>query len=392
VTSLPPYSPAVPAGLDPGARLPTPRRPRVFAVLVWLLVITVMLACGLLALLAISEATGALGFLTGLVLAAIPVFPVVAAFLWLDRYEAEPPSLLAFAFAWGAGVAALGALVINTASVQAIRAAGGDPSRAALGVAPLVEETLKGLVILLIFLMRRREFDGVVDGIVYAGMVGVGFAFMENTLYLGRAMAEGGTGATVLVFVVRCIVSPFAHPLFTAATGIGIGLAARSNKKWLWVVGPLAGWFVAVLLHSAWNLSAMSGLAGFVVAYAVFQLPIFVAFVALALLARRREGRLIATHLHVYGTTGWLSPQEVAMLSSLSARRDARGWAGRTGGKAGSQAMRDFQEMGSELAFLRERMVRGTAPEDARTLESAMLARMSGLRAAFVPRWVTATA
>ena len=73
------------------------------------------------------------------------------------------------------------------------------------------------------------------------------------------------------------------------------------------------------------------------------------------------------------------------MLASLPARRDARGWAQRVGGTGAKRAMRDFQEMASELAFLRERMTRGTAPDDARTQEYAMLAALSALRAGFLP-------
>ena len=135
------------------------------------------------------------------------------------------------------------------------------------------------------------------------------------------------------------------------------------------------------------QLSATSGLAGFVSAYVIVQLPVFLALAALAVMARQREGRLIRRHLAVYGSTGWLTQREVAMLSSLPARRDARGWAQRTGGPDAARAMRDFQEMASELAFLRERMSRGTAPEDARMQEYAMLGAMSALRARFVPQW-----
>src|SRR4051812_137186 len=99
--------------------------------MLWMAVVVVLMASGLLTLLAITRETGALGLVTGAVLAAVPVFPVVATFLWLDRYEAEPTSLLALAFAWGAGVATFGALVINTASLAAIRSAGGDVSTTA---------------------------------------------------------------------------------------------------------------------------------------------------------------------------------------------------------------------------------------------------------------------
>ena len=360
--------------------------------MVWIAVVVVLVGSSLFTLLAITRETGALGLITGAVLAAIPVFPVVATFLWLDRYEAEPTSLLVLAFAWGAGFATFGALVINTASMVAIKAAGGDVTTTAVFVAPFVEEAFKGGAIVLILVLRRREFDGVVDGIVYAGMSGIGFAFVENVLYLGRTLGTHGSGGTVFVFLLRCVVSPFAHPLFTASTGIGIGIAVRSRKPMVKVGAPILGYLGAVLLHGAWNLSAASGLAGFATAYALLQMPVFIGFAALAIIARRREGSLVARHLAVYGTTGWLTQAEVAMLASLPARRDARNWAARTGGHAARQAMRHFQEIGSELAFLRERMARGTAAPDSATQEYAMLATLSSLRAQFLPQWSATSA
>lgn len=379
----------VPAGPGAGYPSPLPRRPRVLTVLLWAALGVFLGGCGAETFAVIAGETGLAGLVAGILLSAVPVFPVIAVFLWLDRYEAEPASLLAFAFAWGAAVATFGALVINTASVHEIEKAGGDPTIAAVAVAPLVEESLKGLAILLILLTRRREFDGVVDGIVYAGLVGVGFAFVENVLYLGRAL-EGGGRAIVLVFVLRCVVSPFAHPLFTAATGVGVGIAARSTRRPVRLIMPVLGWCGAVVLHGAWNLSASSGLRGFVSGYVAVQLPLFAAVAILAVLARRREGRLIGRHLAVYCSTGWLSRDEVGMLVSLRARRDAKSWARRTGGRDARRAMRDFQELGSELAFLRERMVRGTAAQDAREQEHSILAAMSALRGWFLPGWATA--
>ena len=204
-------------------------------------------------------------------------------------------------------MAGFGALVVNTASLQAIHEAGGDPTAAVLVVAPVVEEALKGSAVLLVLLVRRREFDGVVDGLVYAGLAGAGFAFVENVLYLGRGFSSGGGGALATVFVVRCVVSPFAHPLFTAATGVGLGLAVRSRRLSVTILAPVAGFAVAVALHAAWNLSALSGLSGFLGLFVAVQVPIFAGCVALAVLARRREGRIIARHLGVYVRTGWLT-------------------------------------------------------------------------------------
>jgi RsiW-degrading membrane proteinase PrsW (M82 family) len=387
VSEFQPYRAVAPPGLPPERALPAPARPRLRVVLAWAALVVVTGGCAMLSVATITSVTGALGAVTGTLLAAIPVFPVVAAFAWLDRYEAEPASLLAFAFAGGAGVASFGALVVNTASLQAIRDAGGDPSTTVLVVAPLTEEALKGAAVLLVLLLRRREFDGVVDGLVYAGFAGVGFAFVENVLYLGRGFATGGGRELATVFVVRCVVSPFAHPLFTAATGVGLGLAARSRRPLVRVAAPLVGFAVAVALHAAWNLSALGGLSGFLGEYVAVQVPIFACCVGLAVLARRREGRLIERHLEPYARTGWLTRSEVEMLASLAARRDARSWAQRTGGVSARTAMRDFQDYGSELAFLRERMARGTAPPDASEQELALLAGLSDRRAAFLPSW-----
>jgi RsiW-degrading membrane proteinase PrsW (M82 family) len=380
-----PYRAPLPAGLPPGHPLPRPRRPQILTVLAVAGLGVLLAGTSLLTILAITSETGLLGLASGALLAAIPVFPVVATFLWLDRYESEPGSMLALAFAWGAGVATFAALVVNTASLEAIRSAGGDIETTAVFVAPVVEETMKGLAVVVVLLLRRREFDGVIDGIVYAGMAGIGFAYVENVLYLGRTLADDGSGGTIAVFILRCIVSPFAHPLFTAAIGIGIGVAVRARNPAVRVLAPIAGWCVAVFLHGLWNSSAASGLAGFVSAYVVLQVPVFVAFAVLAVLARRREGHLIGQHLAIYGSTGWLTQREVGMLASLPARRDARAWAKRVGGADAGRAMRDFQELASELAFLRERMTRGTAPPDAPTQELATLAAMAQLRTRFLP-------
>jgi RsiW-degrading membrane proteinase PrsW (M82 family) len=385
VSDFRPYRPTVPPGLPPSYPVPRPARPRALAVLGWTAFGVVAVGCGLFTLLLITVETGPLGLATGTVLAAIPVLPVIVVYLWLDRYEAEPTSLLVFAFAWGAAVATFGALVINTASTVVIRSAGGDPMNTSFLVTPFAEEGFKGLAVLLVLLLRRREFDGIVDGLVYSGLVGIGFAFVENILYLGRTLGELGPGSLAGVFVVRCVVSPFAHPLFTSAIGVGLGMAARTRKPIVRLLAPIAGYSVAVVLHGAWNLSASTGLIGFVAVYVVVQLPIFVGFVVLAVMARRREGRLISRYLSEYANTGWLAPTEAGMLASLTARRDARGWARRIGGCAAQRAMRDFQELATELAFLRERMVRGTAPDDARCQEYAMLAAMSRLRGEFLP-------
>jgi RsiW-degrading membrane proteinase PrsW (M82 family) len=306
----------------------------------------------------------------------------VPALLWLDRFEAEPTALLLFAFGWGAAVATLIAILVNSTSIALLKASGGSVTVGAVVVAPIVEETCKGLAVLLVFLYRRGEFDGVVDGIVYAGMAGIGFAFTENVLYLGRALADSGVDGLAATFVLRCIFGPFAHPLFTMATGVGFGIAVTSRRKVLRYGAPVAGWLVAVTLHGLWNLSAVAGLRGFVSAYVLLQVPIFLAALGFALWSRRREGRLIGQHLVVYAETGWLTPAEVEMLASMPRRRRARAAARASGGPAAAHAMRGFQDSACELALLRERMTRAAAGPRAHETERTLLGQIAADRRA----------
>ncbi len=357
-----------------------PARPGAGRAVLWVGIVFVLVLSGLITLVVIGLSTGPVGALVGLVLALLPVYPVAATLLWLDRLENEPRSLLWFAALWGATAAVVISLVL---SIGTMVVTGASEATSTVVVAPVVEEIAKGLAVLGVLLIRRREFDGVVDGIVYAGLAGLGFAFAENILYLGSAFLDGGIQSAIGTFVGRGVMGPFAHPMFTAAFGIGVGLAVRTTNPLGRVGLPLAGLFVAMGLHALWNALALS--ASFLLGYAVIQVPIFAAFVAFAVLARRREERLIARHLQTYVASGWLTPAELTMLSTSSSRRQARDWAGRTAGPVGTRAMRDFQALGSELAFLRERMHHHAAPADAQETELDLLRTMWQLRSGFLP-------
>ena len=351
--------------------------------------VLLMGASGLLVLGTVTSDTGVVGFLIGLSLAALPLPVVLAAFRWLDRYEPEPRGLLLFAFFWGATVAALAAAVLNTASVVAsARTSGGSGmDTTAVLVAPWVEEAAKGAAIVLVLWFRRREFDGVVDGIVLAGLTGVGFAFTENVLYFGRAFLAGqeqnltsGFFAAGFTFVLRGVLSPFAHPLFTAMTGIGLGIAATTPRKGLRVVAPLAGYLLAVALHASWNLASLSGLHGFFTGYLLLMVPAFVLTAAVATWSRRREGATVAARLPAYASAGWLDLEDVPVLASLTRRRQAVEWARARYGEGGARAMRDFQDAATELAFLRDRLERGVEVPDFVTRERALLGQVTRTR------------
>lgn len=323
-------------------------------------------------------------------LAMVPLIGVMLAVLWIDRWEREPWQALAVAFGWGASVSVLVALVLNTGAQMVLYAVGGSEQSTALYgaavVAPIVEESIKALGVLLIFLVWRRSFDGPVDGLVYAATVAAGFAFVENILYFGTTMAEtAGTGsggsAVATVFMLRAVMSPFAHLLFTACTGLALGLAARARSRNAWLLAFPLGLLVAMILHALWNGSAMMNSdSGFFVVYGLFQVPLFLGTIALAFWLRRQESTLVRTRLGEYAASGWFAAPEVTMLSSLRERRLARAWAAQRGGGAGKKAMKAFQLASTRLAYQRHRIL--TQRVDHRTIvdEGVLLGEVNAAR------------
>jgi RsiW-degrading membrane proteinase PrsW (M82 family) len=364
---------------------------RIFFSVVGLLVLA---ACALTILILIGINTGRTGFLLGAVLATLPVPLLVAAFRWLDKYEPEPPRYLVFAFVWGGAVATLVAITLNTVGTAVFFT---RPGEAGIGweavfLAPPVEEAAKGAVVLVLAL--RRRIDGIVDGIVFAGLCGVGFAFTENILYYGRAYAEGteelGTGGGVAIaiftFVLRGIASPFAHPLFTLPIGIAIGIAVQRRSTLAKIVLPLLGYAVAVTLHALWNGSALRGLGTFALGYVAIMLPAMAAAIGLAIWFRRREGRVLNRRLPAFAEAGWIAPHEVALLSSLRLRQLGLDLATHFGGKEARRATRAYQEHVVGLGYLRERLARGRRVEADLVTQGGMLGALFALRSrAIVP-------
>ncbi len=378
--------------VDPWGSVPNPtRRPMLRSLLTIGVAGTVFLLF-LWALLAVlGQQLDTQVLVISVLMAVIPLFVVVPTFLWVDRFEAEPARYLLFAFLWGALVSVVVAFVLNTAAMLVLlRANWVDPMHTgAVYLAPVIEETLKGLGILLVFLARRREFDGIIDGVVYAGLIGAGFAFSENVLYLGTAYTQFGNEGLTATFILRGLMSPFAHSLFTACTGVGIGIAVSSRRPAARATAIIIGWVCAMMLHGVWNFAAVAGQQGFFEAYVGFQVPLFLAFVGFLFWLRRREGRLIGQYLSAYADAGWLTYAEVSMLSHLAARRSARDWARSQGGRAAKRSMAAFQDTASELALLRSRIVHGTAEKDAAQREMVLLSALTAYRKAFVGSPVT---
>lgn len=330
----------------------------VFAVFASLVAILALL----IVLLLISVETGPLPFLAGLIFATLPVPIYILLILWLDRFESEPLWLLAVAFIWGATVGVFVALIANTAGAIAVAiTAGADLAEPAAAVifAPVFEESVKGFILFVIFFWKKDEFDGILDGIVYAGMVGLGFAMTENIQYYGKAALEGGIQGSLILFILRGAIAPFSHPLFTSMTGIGLGWARQSNSKFVKVVMPVVGLGLAMTLHATWNFTAIVSGALWILTYIFVMVPVFVAALIVVIFALRREGRIVRDHLLSDFQRGMFSEQEYKRLCSVPGRMGASYRAFRHGGYGVWRARMQYNQAASELAFHRHRVARG---------------------------------
>ncbi|MBI3163382.1 MAG: PrsW family intramembrane metalloprotease [Anaerolineales bacterium] len=250
-------------------------------------------------------------------LAAIPMAFIPAFFFswfiyWLDRYEKEPRWLLLATFFWGGFVAIIGTLIIatvfeigfsivlNDAALENI--AGGSIT------APIVEEFMKGLAVMIVFFLFRKEFDSILDGIIYGGIAGLGFAATENVFYFLSQYSDAGWGGMFTNFALRVGVFAWGHPFYTAFTGLGFAVARTNRNTLIKFAAPVIGYILAVLAHSFHNTSLVfvSGLGSFalVVLLEWAGWLIFLGFIAWLI---RHEQGLLKKHLREEVASGLIS-------------------------------------------------------------------------------------
>jgi RsiW-degrading membrane proteinase PrsW (M82 family) len=278
---------------------------------------------------------------TAMGIGAVCALPPLLLYLWIprfiDRFDPEPWWALALVLGWGA-IAAVGiAGTINTlVELGAIEIGGKDFAEVAGACfsAPIFEEGMKGMAVFGVFFFLRREFDGVVDGVIYATFVALGFAAVENILYYTNAVkADPNGNILAATFVLRGVLSPWGHPLYTSMTGLGFGISRETTKPWLRWMAPIFGYCGAMFLHCMWNTAAT--ISGFLT---ILMLPLWFLFVAaflgILIWLVVRKGRIIRMHLQDEVLLGTLTPWELEMACSawggLRARMGYGGKAGRT--------------------------------------------------------------
>jgi protease PrsW len=320
-------------------------------------------------------------FVLAVVLVSMCVFFYFLLIKGVDRYEPEPWWLLTVCFLWGATGAIVFSVIFGGIGNFVLTSVVG-PSALAKGlsatlVAPWVEESFKGLFLLVVWgasALWLRELDGPLDGLIYGGVIGLGFTLTEDVLYIMSATAKAGAVGFGATFVLRTIFGGLGHATFTAMTGLGVGIAAESNSKLVKIAAPIGGWLAAVALHSLHNfLVSFFGMAGVLVKFLVFGIFVILFFVLLYVLAFRDRnivrrylsdevGSLLASNELSRTTSGWmLAPFGVFFLLS--------------GSPGGYWGARKKQLALVDLSFLKHRQHRGDS-------SAALVQKAQALRAA----------
>jgi RsiW-degrading membrane proteinase PrsW (M82 family) len=324
--------------------------------------------------------------------AAVTAVPLSLLFLWADRFRRQRVWVWLMTIGWGACVATFISAQVNTWAASQLSIAGdGDPAtgaRAAIFVAPFVEEAAKGTVLFWLAILMRYQWVSRLSGIVLAGLSGAAFAFVENILYYGRAYRYAARTfgqvppleALQELFVLRGLLTFFGHPLFTAMTGIGLAVALRSKSKVVRVVAPLAGFCAAAFLHMAFNTTAsLTSGTPLLMVYLLVALPLVVGLIIFVVRQLRREGRLISERLSDYVRVGWLPPEDPPALSRLRTRTKAI-WHALFLGPQVLLATVRMQRAVTELAYLRDAMARGLVDQAGLRREKVLLAQVRTLR------------
>jgi RsiW-degrading membrane proteinase PrsW (M82 family) len=290
---------------------------------------------------------------TGLILAVsaavVPSLVYIGVLYWVDRYEKEPKRLLATAFLWGAIPAVLMALavelffslppdLIGPKALEALR----------LGlVAPLLQEALKGLVVLFIAWRYRREFDNVLDGLIYGALAGFGFAMTGNLLsYVGSFLLWGFPGLSGTA-IIEGVVYGMDSALYSAIFGAGLGLGRLAQKRWRRWAFPVGGFVLAAAVHALHGVLAYNllGLNAVTVVSTLVGVTLIVIVVVWSL---KRQQRCLRAELK------GLVPQEVyQVMVTPGARARAQWQALRRDGVGGWWRARRLHQLCAEMAFKR---------------------------------------
>lgn len=353
------------------------------------LVLLVTLAIGFFSFVLAGQASPVLWPVYAFI-ALLSLLVIIGVIVLADRWDPQPLPLLLIALFWGAAIATTIAYVVNSVMAEVLYALTGDGESAmfatATFVAPLVEETSKGLGLVVLLLVARKRFNGPLDGLVYGALLGGGFAFVENIGYYLRVPEAGGTITdSIIIVLIRGVIGIFGHAIYTSLTGVVMGLVVRKWGTVPALVSFLVATWPGMFLHACWNggTSIAQVSLGFAGLLLMLALEFVVSGLWLGLMGMLvwDESRLTRTRLGDYANRGWLTHQEVDMLATWKGRREGRRWARSIGAPT---IMRTFIRESAELASNRQRLLADGASPKAVLEERRLLDRLTSNRQALL--------
>ncbi len=270
------------------------------------------------------------GIVLSILFGFVPMLAFAYVVYWVDRYEKEPVALLGGVFLWGAIIAAGAAFIANSFVGLGIYMFTGSQAFTELStastIAPVIEESLKGMACLLVFLFFRHEFDSILDGIVYAAITAIGFAATENVYYIYTyGFQQDGLNGILYMFFVRVILVGWQHPFYTAFTGIGLAVSRLSRYSSIKIIAPLLGWAIAITTHSLHNTisTLFQGLQSLVIGI-IFDWSGWIAMIIFVIWALYREQKWIIMQLRDEVTNGVITPTQYQIACSARAQTSTR--------------------------------------------------------------------
>ncbi len=251
----------------------------------------------------------------------------VTLFLWLDRYRLQRPLTWVLTFLWGACASTWISVKVNTWAgemMQTTQAGADDGVRPAVFVAPFIEEASKATVLFLLVIFYRTRIVSRINMVSLAGLSAVGFAFVENIIYYGRAIVyvsntievTDPTATVKELILLRGLYTSFGHPLFTMMTGLGLAVALGARSKWVRVTAPLGGFLLAAGGHMLFNGIASTRpveelkTPWYLALGVVISLALYLVFSVVG------EARLIRQRLTDFRRVGWLTDRDPIVFSN----------------------------------------------------------------------------
>lgn len=310
-----------------------------------------------------------IGILLVLTVGILPMVFYALVLWWFDRYEKEPLGLLIAAFLWGAVPAVIfsiiAELVLDIPISYFVEPVAANLVGVAV-VAPVAEEIFKAMAVVLLLLLFRKEIDSPLDGIIYGGLVGFGFAAVENVLYFGGAFVEAGLVGLGVLAVLRAFIFGLNHALFTGLTGLGVALARTANNWLVKISAPVVGLSLGMMAHGIHNGGVTLG--------GELCWPCLIAFISdwggvLALLviivwASVLERRRIVTFLADEVERGTLVQEDYDVVCSYVKRVAARTNALLKGDWRRWWDLGRYYRLATELAFSKHRLTRFAGEKD----------------------------